>query len=228
MCRKSNRCSILGGDPSSWSTTSPLPPPAWLSAQLDLFESAVAAAARGEIERSAVLLGNLQSDEMRIWFEEHGQFSGKIRASHFGVTKFVGPVPQLDPLRSPARHEKAVFARDCYICRYCGLRLVSKDVLVLFERVVGSAIFRTHGRNAEQHGIVHAFKIVADHVVPHRDGGSTSLENLVSSCPNCNYGKYWYSINQIGIEDPLLRPSVASHWDGMRSYIDGLRRHVTQ
>ena len=79
--------------------------------------------------------------------------------------------------------------------------------------------------NAAQHGVIHAFKIVADHVVPHNCGGRTDLDNLVTSCPGCNYGKEAFTLEQLGLEDPLARPPVCSGWDGLTSLIPGLLRY---
>src|SRR5690606_32421918 len=109
--------------------------------------------------------------------------------------------------RSPAKYEAAVFARDGYRCRYCGLQLVDKRVLRALELCVQEPEFFAtlrpgRVRDNDLHGAVHAFKIVADHVVPHRTGGATSLLNLVSACPTCNYGKSWYSVEELGINDP--------------------------
>jgi hypothetical protein len=95
-------------------------------------------------------------------------------------------------------------------------------VLRAFEKVVGISEFRTQGTNAQQHGVIHAFKIVADHVVPHRRGGRTDLDNLVTSCPGCNYGKEAFTIEQLGISDPRDRRPVFSDWDGLTSLLPGL------
>jgi hypothetical protein len=115
-----------------------------------------------------------------------------------------------------------VFERDFYSCRYCGLKLVDKAVLVAFERAVGISVFCIRGTNAQQHGVVHAFKIVADHVVPHRRGGRTDLDNLVTACPGCNYGKEAFTLEQLGISDPRDRPPERNGWDGLRSLLPGL------
>jgi 5-methylcytosine-specific restriction endonuclease McrA len=69
---------------------------------------------------------------------------------------------------------------------------------------------------------VHAFKIVADHVVPHRLGGPTGLENLVSACPTCNYGKSWYTIEQLEIVDPRSREPHRDQWDGLAALLPRL------
>jgi 5-methylcytosine-specific restriction endonuclease McrA len=119
--------------------------------------------------------------------------------------------------------ERVVFERDGYTCRYCGLPVVAKEVLIAFEHVVGVAAFSTRGTNAEQHGVIHAFKLVADHVVPHKLGGKTDIDNLVTACPACNYGKECYTLDQLGLEDPRDRDPKLGDWDGLTAFIPGLK-----
>ena len=59
------------------------------------------------------------------------------------------------------------------------------------EKLLGSEHFKAAGRsNKIRHGISLTFRATADHVVPISHGGRTSMDNLVTSCWNCNYGKY--------------------------------------
>lgn len=226
MCRKSKSCTLLGDDHSTWSRREPLPIPEWFTAELMIFREAVEHAANGDRSGAIEILKRLRSDEMRYWFDEHGQNSGYYRLRKFNITHPAVDPGTFDPVRSPAKYERAVFERGCYTCRYCGLPLVAKHVLVAFEKAVGTEHFRTQGTNALQHGIIHGFKIVADHVVPYRRGGRTNLENLVSACPACNYGKYNYTLAQLGLDDPRDRTPVNSGWDGLTSFADGLRRNA--
>jgi 5-methylcytosine-specific restriction endonuclease McrA len=193
-----------------------------LNEQLALFRESAEAASVGNLGRAVEILGNMKSEEMRVWFEEHGQFSGQIRAEILSLPSPKPRTEQLVPLRSPAKFEKQVFERDSYTCRYCGLKLLDKEALVAFEKAVGAQHFRTQGTNAEQHGIV------ADHVFPYKYGGRTHPENLVAACPGCNYGKYWYTTEQIGIDDPLKYQPVFSKWDGLVSLVSGLKMHALQ
>src|ERR1700730_6002155 len=166
MCRRSDSCILLGRDPSKWTTQAPLPPPDWFRAEATKFREAVQAAGKGNKNRAVEILRTLRSDEMRFWFDEHGQMSGRHRARALGFTPSQLDC-EVDPLRLPLKYEKAVFERDGYKCRYCGLPVIAKQVLRGFEKVVGTDEFRTVGTNAQQHGIVHGFKMVADHVAPH-------------------------------------------------------------
>lgn len=228
MCRRAKFCRLLGDDPSNWSRRAALPPPDWFEEQLRLFKDAAEQAANGKQEEAVRVLRSIRSDEMREWFDEHGQMSGWHRVKKLGIASPRIVSDLFDVVRSPARHEKLVFQRDSYTCRYCGLRQVAKEILLAFERAVGSDEFRTQSTNAVQHGIIHGFKIVADHVVPYKCGGRTNSDNLVSACPACNYGKFNYTLEQLGLDDPREHPPVVSDWDGLTSLLEGLKRNCLE
>lgn len=163
---------------------------------------------------------------MRAWFDEHGQMSGTHRNRRLGISLPAVSSEDFDSISSPARFERQVFKRDSYTCRYCGLRVIAKEVLVAFEKAVGTAEFRTVGSNLQQHGIVHGFKLVADHVLPFKRGGRTAMENLITACPGCNYGKYHFTLKQLGLDDPFKRDPASNGWDGLTSLVSGLQRHA--
>ena len=73
-------------------------------------------------------------------------------------------------------------------------------------------------------GVVDAFKPVADHVVPHALAGRTAVDNVVTACGGCKYGKDDYTVEQIGIDDPRCRGPALTEWDGLRSFLPALRR----
>lgn len=225
MCRKSEFCVLLGENPELWDKDVPLPIPDWFESQLALFSLAVEKAASNQIDEARDVLQAIRSDEIREWTCEHGEMSGTNRDKKLAIPVSPVSLSELDPIRSPKSVEKKVFERDSYTCRYCGLRLVSKEVLSAMESVIGSDDFRTTGTNARIHGVAHAFKIVADHVVPHALGGRTDLGNLVSACPACNYGKYRFTVEQIGISDPRDRAPSNGQWDGLSSFIADLKKN---
>jgi DNA-directed RNA polymerase subunit RPC12/RpoP len=227
VCKKSKGfCSELGQEPSKWSAFAPLTPPAWFEGQAVLLCEAAEEAANGRREKAIGILGQIRGHEMYEWFDVHGQNSGWHRANWFKIAAVKISPEEMDSIRSPVAYEKQVYERDGYKCRYCGLKVIAKQTLVAFEKTVGTVEFRTVGRNIEQHGIVHAFKPVADHVFPHRLGGRTNLDNLITSCPACNYGKAHYSIEQLGIEDPRTRPAQpTADWNGLISLLPRLKQH---
>ena len=226
MCRQLWHCTLLGEDPFAWDRHVPLPPPTWFSEELVLFHAAAILAAHGERSTAIQILTTMRSDEMREWVVEHGQVSGTRRVWRLNSAVPAG-ASEFDPVRNAPRElQRRVFQRDSYTCRYCGLRQVSMDALRAFERVVGVSQFRTVGTNAEQHGVIHGFKIVADHVVPHCRGGRTDMDNLVTSCPGCNYGKGSFTVGELAISDPRERPPCGDDWDGLLSLVPSLKRHL--
>lgn len=228
MCKKVKSCVLLGTDPTLWSRTILLPPPSWFDEQLEIFCGSVEHAGNGRLDEAISLLKRIRSSDMREWFIEHGQMSGIHRGRQLKIDAPSVSQDQRDPVDRPTRYEKKVFQRDSYTCRYCGLRILSKEVLVAFERAVGTTEFCAQGKDFQLHGIVHGFKIVADHLFPHRCGGRTNPDNLVSSCPACNYGKYNYTLKQLGLDDPLLRPPANNAWDGLVSLVPSLKKHALQ
>jgi hypothetical protein len=228
MCKKAvGFCRELGTDPVRWSRRSPLPPPAWFDQELATFAHATTAASAGAADKAVALLATIRSDDMREWFDVHGQNTGWHRANAFRIPVAKLPVGQLDPRRRPAIFEQAVFQRDGYRCRYCGLRVIAKRVLVAVDKAVGVTQFcATASTNAALHGVVHAFKAVADHVVPHALGGRTDLDNLVTACGGCNYGKFHYTVEQLGMDDPRAREPAITGWDGLLAFLPGLQQHM--
>jgi 5-methylcytosine-specific restriction endonuclease McrA len=47
-----------------------------------------------------------------------------------------------------------------------------------------------------------ATRATADHVIPRSQGGKTTVDNLVTACWPCQFGKAEFSPNQLGLEDP--------------------------
>lgn len=59
------------------------------------------------------------------------------------------------------KHRMQVFDRDGFRCRYCGISVIdNKDVL-----------------------------LEIDHIIPKSKGGTNNIDNLITSCSNCNRGK---------------------------------------
>jgi len=224
MCRGRSSCSELSANTDLWDKQCPLPPLSWFAVELDLFQVAMSHFIVGNKDACINSLSEVRSEEMQDWFIEHGQMSGRFRNLGLGVPE---PAPLdeslRDPLRAPKRYEQAVFKRDGFRCRYCGIKMVSNIVLNTFIKALNSPLFHKGARNLDTHGIIHIFNPVADHVIPWNLGGRTSPDNLVTSCGACNYGKDRYTIEQIGIENPFDRPPIIDGWDGLTSMLQGIK-----
>lgn len=224
MCRGKNECSELGADSSRWDKRCLLRHPVWMSAEVDRLSRAVRALVDGRRDLAITELRESRDEEMRTWFIEHGQMSGRHR--NMGL-KREKPVPvdeeSRDVLRNPRKYQRQVFERDGYRCRYCGFRLVDQDVLKLFIKKLGWDGFRKGPTNLTTHGLIHLVWPVADHVVPWNLGGRTDLGNLVTSCGPCNYGKDGYTLDQLGLDDPLNYPIESGDWNGLGAYMKALK-----
>lgn len=213
MCRGKAFCAALGPR-ESWSDEAPLPVPDWIREHLTLLHRSIRRAAEGRVEESKRLLASIPSDEIRKWGVEHGQLSGRFRNRVLKV-----PAPDAAPATgtrtaSPSLRAR-ILARDGYRCRYCGVPVIPREVLVAFGGVVGQEAFGTGRANAERHGAALVSWAEVDHVLPYQRGGPTTEENLVTSCWACNYGKDRYTVEQLGIDDPRERPPEKTEWDGL-------------
>jgi hypothetical protein len=218
VCRAADSCTELGTDSTQWSKKAPLLPPKFFDEALEHFVRAYRLAEVQDLETSLVELEKTRSDDLRDWFVEHGQMSGwHHRVKGLNLPKpaeYMGP---LETERSIKAFEASVYVRDGYMCRYCSLRVIDTKSLIRFEKWVGSENFKVKGKgNQVRHGVALVFRATADHVVPISHGGRTNLENLVTSCWSCNYGKYNALVEQMGLDDPRERPAEAlTDWNGL-------------
>jgi 5-methylcytosine-specific restriction endonuclease McrA len=135
-----------------------------------------------------------------------------------GDTKEI-PKAQRDPDRNIASSIKqAVLARDGYRCRYCGLPVVHADIRKIAAQVYPKEIPWNPRISAEQHSAFQVTWLQFDHVEPHSHGGKSSVENVVISCALCNFGKDRFTLRQLDLEDPRLRPPRPSEFDGLERF----------
>lgn len=221
MCRNASWCSELDLDPKNWSKICPLLPPPHFNDSLIYFIDAYRMALETRIGDAIETLRKIPSDEMREWFEEHGSYSGhKHRVNLLGKPlpeKYQGVMEKRKEFSTSEQRD--IFQRDAYLCRYCCVRVIDEKILKKMERLVGRDHFQASGNsNAERHGIVFFFRATVDHVVPLSYGGKTTLENGVTSCWNCNYGKYTALLDQMDIIDPReLTFDKELGWNGLLS-----------
>lgn len=224
MCRGKQQCTELWTDPTKWSKDAPLMPPKWFWEQADIFAESIKQLINTWIGASLDVLTQIRSDNLREWFCEHGQVSGVIRNKYYNTKQpIIDKNIDRDPLRSPDRYMKEVFERDGYTCQYCSVKVIPKEILALYSRIVGRHNFTPTGTNQERHGIILAFRANADHVVPWTLWGRTDPDNLVTCCWSCNYGKANFTLEEIGIDDPRRFVKTNSNWNGLVEYSHNLQ-----
>jgi 5-methylcytosine-specific restriction endonuclease McrA len=226
MCRGKTSCDVLGIDPEKWSKTHLLQVPEFFEEALETFSFAIRELVSGDQKKSLERLNECKSELVGNFFIEHGQQSAYFRVRNKKqvdllnkAAKSINPSPRLLP-----KVEKLVFLRDSYRCRYCGLRIISKEVFSEYSRIVGPEYFSVERENSKRNGLTLGLRGVADHVEPFASGGLTEIENLVTSCYSCNFGKAGYTLDQLGIEDPRLRPPMNDGWQGLTEYLPTLKK----
>lgn len=225
MCRVTP-CVLLA-DRAAWSPDALLPLPAFIWDHVDVVADAVRDAAEGDLELARATIARFPEAAAREWCDVHGHYSGKWRAFLIHGRHVVAPprVGKRTPM--PKRLELEVFRRDRFQCRYCGIRVVKRDFFALLSKVIGPASFPLGSLNADRHGAQFALGAQAEHVVPDCRGGATSIDNLVTSCWSCNYGKRNYLLSEVGLTDPRERPQSSIEWNGLEAFRLPLQRMPT-
>jgi hypothetical protein len=113
----------------------------------------------------------LPSESISSFSSETGRKLESVESKHFSqCLEFI----QNSDIQKPKKHRPSVsqklrfqvFQRDKFTCTYCG-------------------------KSARDGAILHA-----DHKVSIKDGGESTLANLVTSCSDCNFGKSAVSISE--------------------------------
>ena len=215
-------CPELGADQSAWSVDAPMAPPSWARDAFAPMRDAILLADKGEVAASVDLYRQAVPDRpLNEWFDLHAQYTYKWRCSAQGIAtpKALQRVDRASALGGPETElPLEVFARDSYRCRYCDSQLFAVAAFRRYEKKVGGEVFPLSGMkgNRPKAGASLVFRPVADHVDPWSRGGTTDLDNLVTSCWPCNFGKMEYTVQELGISDPRSRPPVDDGWNGLR------------
>lgn len=194
----------------------------------NLLDYAVSAHLRGDEKRAETLLKAADMPVIGewldpIWTSPQRQLIG-------------GTFPEMPPLVPKAdRHrprdatdvmKRELVARDGHHCRLCGIPLVRAAIRKLLTTQYPSAVRWTDNKEKLQHRGLQVMWLQYDHVVVHSRGGETSLDNLVVTCPACNYGRDRYMMCEVGLRDPRSHPRLPT-WSGRQDW-DGLERMLPE
>ncbi len=222
MCRGKSVCQLMGENPRAWDRYSTLRPLDWFDDELEKFNYAVEKFINGSREESIGIIDQIRSREMQEWYIEHAQVAGGKRKNI--LKKPDPPKVSKQRKRMPGiKIERELNIRDGYRCRYCQRRILTKDFLNLFVEKLNYVGFQKGPGNINAHGIILIHSTVLDHITPHAFGGENSEDNLVTSCYPCNYGKAEFSLDQLAIENPMLRGPILDEWQGMQNLIVALK-----
>lgn len=116
--------------------------------------------------------------------------------------------------------KRALIGRDGHHCRLCGIPLVRAEIRKLLNRHYPDAARWSGGKASDQHRGLQVLWLQFDHVTVHSRGGETSMENIVVTCPACNYGRDRFMMAEVALRDPRVYPRLPD-WNGSRDW-DGL------
>jgi len=227
MCRVGEQefCIVLGANSNEWSNYCPLPVPSFFDDAVESFSRAVSELTKGNNKESLEALSECNAAAVGKFYTDHGQQSAYFRVTNrneIDNTNRLKKKLNLSPRDKPAI-TKEVFKRDFYRCRYCSLRIITGAVFSEYSRIVGSDIFSDERENSKRNGLTLGLRGVADHVEPYASGAGTEIDNLVTSCYSCNFGKAGYTLQQLKIEDPRLRQPKDDGWKGLTNFLPALK-----
>ena len=171
--------------------------------------------ARTNPQRAKSMVRGVNADAMKRWFIDVMLCSGFWRAERRNFTQ-VTRTKKLIRIPIPQKQLEALFDRDGWHCRYCGIPIGgNRKHFKKFAKQIDMPEL-IQGRNDEtRHGVYLMMMASHDHVDPHGRGGTDDLSNLVTACWPCQFGKYKFELFEIGLDDPRLRDSEdAGNWKG--------------
>ncbi|MDE3239466.1 MAG: HNH endonuclease [Paracoccaceae bacterium] len=181
---------------------------------------AVDAHLTGDYKQAAVCFDKANSPEVWDWLnsswmnvEQH-----VVTMKPISDTQIV-PREDRDPDRNIASAiKRRVLERDGHRCRYCGLPVIHADIRKIAHTLYPEVV-PWHPNDAKlQHAAFQVFWLQFDHVEPHSHGGRSTAENVVVTCALCNFGKDRFTLRQLDLEDPRLRPPVPSEFEGLERF----------
>ncbi len=186
-----------------------------------LLDEATTAHLAGDFAKAAACLQTANMPEVRAWTESlwGRRKDNPDQHLYHRTRKIPGAPPRLPkaerlPVRMPTDTEKAAILQHYgHNCAFCGIPVIRKEVRKRFMALYPQAV--TWGDNPSQHAAFQCMSLQFDHVLPHSRGGDNSFSNIVIACDPCNCGRWFRTLEELGLSDPRDRPPVKTSWDGL-------------
>lgn len=184
-------------------------------------DAAVTAHLQGDAAAAADRIHATNTPILREWIESlWGKKSPYVKFRTVAGAPPHIPRSQRAEIRMPSILEKrALVERDGFHCRVCGIPLIRAEVREKMARAYPKALPWGHS-NTTQHAAFQALWLQYDHIVPHARGGLNKSDNMIIACAGCNYCRWHYTLEEVGLSDPRLREPVGSKWDGLERFIE--------
>jgi len=119
-----------------------------------------------------------------------------------GLPAILPKADRFIPRDAPPAMKRALVARDGHHCRLCGIPLVRAAIRKKLTQLYPDAARWTGVRATQQHRGLQVMWLQYDHVIVHSRGGETIMENLVVTCPACNFGRDRFMLEEVRLRDP--------------------------
>jgi 5-methylcytosine-specific restriction endonuclease McrA len=198
---------------------------AWSTA----FINACGHVANGEFSLAKELLNSVDGRAISLWFDYTAQNAGRDRAVVIGLLGRSGGGKKSTQPRDSQRMpddatQSRVLERDRYRCRYCRQAVLPAGTLQTVSSKTGVNLNKAK-TNLETHGLYWLHCASIDHVVPHAQSGRSVETNLVVSCKACQFGKSWYTLNQLGLNLRLPAPDLSTPFGKWSKTVVALASH---
>jgi hypothetical protein len=208
---------ILGTDTEKWNTNCLVPYPKEFDKQIDLVAEAVRIA-HLDPAKARAMVQSFDSEPMKRWFIDVALWSGAWRAERVGLhekrMKSLG-------MRKIVSQKKLddLFAGDKWRCRYCGIRVAgNRKHFKKFAQAIDMPELIAGRTDESRHGLYLMLMASYDHVRPVNQDGTNDSSNLVTACWCCQFGKYKFSLDELGLTGPIDLELVKSDsWVGLDS-----------
>jgi len=215
----------IGSDPAKWSKTCLAPYPRWVENEIDKLIRAVKKSNDGNQSEAELILRSMREKDMTEWYENVGQWAGEYRQNILKVEqgKKISKDMRAKSYIS-AKIQNELLKRDHYRCRYCQIRVIHKKEIKKLQKMFGLELLPVtkNGKRAVRfrHGVINMLQVSFDHVEPRQFGGENSMGNLVTACHGCNFGKWRWTIDQLGLKQPLASKKSIDGWHGLADLLN--------
>lgn len=118
--------------------------------------------------------------------------------------------------RMPSKKTQlAIFRRDGWRCRFCGIRIISLDAIRFMDSLFPDEVRWRQTPYSKRNVAFNVLASSLDHVLPHERGGTNEPDNLVAACGSCQFGRMEYTLEEVGLTDPRSRTPIRDKWDGL-------------
>lgn len=184
-----------------------------------LLDRAVTAHLDGDRAKAALLFTQADMPAVRDWCES--LWGAKSPYVHYRPVADAPPKLNKSDRPNPRMPTKAcmqeLLKRDGYHCRFCAIPVIRKEVRQRIQKVYPTVV-PWERYNLGQHAAFQAMWAQYDHVVPNSRGGASTLDNLVVTCAPCNFARMEFTLEEVGLANPLLRTPMRSAWDGLERF----------